>query len=180
MAAERPRLLFLNGKNVPYDDAHVHVLSTAFKYAATTPSVHLLAARLIETGIRHDLIARAVYDTARFAYVQLLGEVLSRVQLEGQLVWTSVSADDLRKHDLGMDEIEGVIDVIRVAEEAEVAAVVKQELDGVWKVSMRSKGAVDVGGLCESLGGGGHRFAAGFTSPVDLDATLELIRSALA
>lgn len=152
----------------------------SFKYAATTPDVHLLAARLIETGIRHDLIARAVYDTARFAYVQLLGEALSRARLEGSWVWTSVSADDLRRHGLCMDEIEGVIDVIRVAEEAEVASVIKQELDGVWKVSMRSKGEVDVGELCESLGGGGHRFAAGFTSPVGLEGTAELVRQALA
>src|SRR4051794_32917896 len=35
MGAEKPRLLFLNGNNVPYDDARIHVLSTAFKYAAT-------------------------------------------------------------------------------------------------------------------------------------------------
>ena len=153
----------------------------SFKYAATTPEVHRLAARLLATGIRQDLIARAVYDTASFGYVKLLGTVLSRAELdtEHDLVWTSVSAADLASHRLGLDEIEGVIDVVRLTAEAEVAAVIKQDVDGAWKVSTRSKGNVDVGELCQSLGGGGHRFAAGYTSTGDLDFTVAELRAAL-
>jgi phosphoesterase RecJ-like protein len=52
--------------------------------------------------------------------------------------------------------------------------------DGWLKVSMRSKGRVDVGALCSELGGGGHRFAAGFTSYELLSATMERVRTALA
>lgn len=153
----------------------------SFKYAATTPEVHLLAARLLATGIRHDLIARAVYDTATFGYVRLLGEVLGRAELEREhdLVWTSVSAADLGAHGLGLDEIEGIIDVVRLTAEAEVAAVIKQDVDQKWKVSTRSKGSVDVGELCKSLGGGGHRYAAGYTSAGDLEATVVELRAAL-
>ena len=153
----------------------------SFKYAATTPAVHLLAARLLATGIRHDLIARAVYDTASFGYVKLLGVVLSRTQLdrERNLVWTYVSGADLASHGLSLDEVEGIIDVVRLAAEAEVAAVIKQEPEGAWKVSTRSKGEIDVGELCQSLGGGGHRFAAGYTSSGALDETIAELRSAL-
>lgn len=154
----------------------------SFKYAATTPDVHLLAARLLETGIRHDLIAREVYDSAKFGYVQLLGDVLSRVQLDQGLglVWTSISNDDLTRHGLSLDEVEGVIDVVRLTVEAEVAAVVKQDATGAWKVSMRSKGGVDVGHICESLGGGGHLYAAGYTSSLGADDTVEQVKTALA
>jgi phosphoesterase RecJ-like protein len=159
----------------------------SFRFQATTPAVHELAARLLATGIRHDLISRSIYDTAPFAYVQLLGEACARAELEpsavgGQgLVWTSLSVDDLTRHGLALSDVEGVIDVVRVAVEAEVAVVLKGDpADGLLKVSCRSKGAVDVGAICTGLGGGGHRFAAGYTSREDVPTTLATIRAALA
>jgi phosphoesterase RecJ-like protein len=159
----------------------------SFRYSATTPSVHELAARLLATGIRHDLISRAIYDTATFGWVTLLGRVCSRARLEQEavgglgLVWTVVEEADLVESALGLADVEGVIDVVRTAGEAEVAVVVKADpVDGDWKVSTRSKGAVDVGAVCTGLGGGGHRFAAGFTSTVAPEATLSRLREALA
>jgi phosphoesterase RecJ-like protein len=96
------------------------------------------------------------------------------------LVWTTVTELDLSTFGLAMSDVEGVIDSLRVAKEAEVAVVVKSDpADGLSKVSLRSKGAVNVGELCESLGGGGHRFAAGFTSDQPLEATMEQLRAAL-
>ena len=67
-----------------------------------------------------------------------------------------------------MSQIEGMIDVVRTAVEAEVALVAKGDVDGTVKVSMRSKGQIDVGAICVGLGGGGHLFAAGFTSYDDV------------
>ena len=157
----------------------------SFRYRATTPEVHGLAARLLATGLRHDLIASALWDTSSLAYVRLLGEVCARVQLDpgaaGGLgvVWTCVLTDDLDRADLAVGDVEGVIDVVRTAGEAEVAVVLKQDGD-VFKVSTRSRGAVDVGAVCASLGGGGHRFAAGFTSARDADGTLRALLDALA
>jgi len=159
----------------------------SFKYVGTTPEVHALAGRLLATGIRHDLISRAIWDTAPFGYVKLLGLVLARAVLEPEavgglgLVWTAVGADDLDRFDLALADVEGVIDVVRTTSEAEVAVVVKVDPeDGWFKVSTRSKGRVDVGAVCVALGGGGHRFAAGFTSYQPLSATMDTLREALA
>ena len=159
----------------------------SFKYAATTPSVHALAARLLETGIRHDVISRQIWDTTSFGYVELLGLVCARAVLETDqvgglgLVWTAIGVEDLDRYSLGLSDVEGVIDVVRSAREAEVAAVVKTDPeDGLLKVSTRSKGQIDVGAVCVSLGGGGHRFAAGFTSDVSLPDTMARLRAALA
>jgi len=92
-----------------------------------------------------------------------------------------LNGEDLHEHGLAMSDVEGVIDSVRVAQEAEVAAVLKTDpADGLLKVSTRSKGAVDVGAVCQSLGGGGHRFAAGFTSADDGATTIERLRTALA
>lgn len=158
----------------------------SFKYVATTPAVHELAARLLATGIRHDLISRAIWDTASVSYVRLLGDVCSRTQLDPEavgglgLVWTTIRVEDLERHGLVLSEVEGVIDVVRTAQEAEVAAVLKGDPDsGAVRVSLRSKGAIDLGAVCVPLGGGGHRYAAGFTSYDDVEATLDRLREAL-
>lgn len=158
----------------------------SFKYVATTPAVHQLAARLLATGIRHDLISRAIWDTASLGYVRLLGEVCARAELDPDaagglgLVWTVIRADDLARHGLELTDVEGVIDVVRTAREAEIAVVLKEEPGtGALRVSTRSKGAVELGAVCEALGGGGHRFAAGYTSYDDVAATLATLRGAL-
>src|SRR5206468_468849 len=85
------------------------------------------------------------------------------------LVWTWTSADDLAGAGIGMDEIEAVIELVRRAQEADVACVLKGDVDGSFRVSTRSRGATDVGAACAALGGGGHRLAAGFTSHDDVE-----------
>jgi phosphoesterase RecJ-like protein len=158
----------------------------SFKYQSTTPAVHRLAARLLETGIRHDLISREIWDTASFGYVKALGLACARAVLEPDaagglgLVWTAVGVEDMHRYQLGLADVEGVIDVLRTAREAEVAVVLKTDPeDGLLRVSTRSKGAVDVGAVCVSLGGGGHRCAAGYTSDEPLAETLARLRAAL-
>jgi phosphoesterase RecJ-like protein len=153
----------------------------SFKFAATSPEVHEIAAELLRTGLRHDLIARQIWDTNRLPYITLLGELLTRTTYEpaSRLIWTHVSSTDLAASGVLMEELEGVIDVIRTADEAETAVICKQETDGSYKVSMRSKGAVDVGAICVALGGGGHRYAAGFTSFEDVPSTMARVRAAV-
>jgi bifunctional oligoribonuclease and PAP phosphatase NrnA len=53
-----------------------------------------------------------------------------------------------------------------------VAAVLKQQPEGGYKVSLRSKGATDVGRLATGLGGGGHKYAAGYSTDLDADAAV--------
>lgn len=158
----------------------------SFRYPSATPAVHELAARLLASGIRHDLISRAIYDTAPFGWIELLGRACARARLDPAavgglgLVSTVVDAADLLDSGLGLADVEGVIDVLRVAQEAEVAVVVKADpFEGGWKVSTRSKGAVDMGAVCAAFGGGGHLFAAGYTSDDDPDATLERLLAEL-
>lgn len=158
----------------------------SFKYASTTPAVHELAARLLNTGIRHDVLARQIWDTNPFGYLRLLGAALNRAAIEPEaagglgMVWTWTSRDELDSYGLTMPEIEGFIDVLRTADGAEVAAVCKGDSDGTVKVSLRSKGRIDVSEICAALGGGGHRFAAGFTSELGVGDTMRTLCRLLA
>jgi phosphoesterase RecJ-like protein len=61
-----------------------------------------------------------------------------------------------------------------------VAAVLKEDDDGRWQVSVRSKGTADVGRACVALGGGGHALAAGFTGSGTPDEVIIALRAALA
>ncbi|MEY9969197.1 phosphoesterase RecJ-like protein [Streptacidiphilus sp. MAP12-16] len=157
----------------------------SFRYAATTPATHELASRLLATGLRHDLISRRLWDTQSFGYLKVLAAALSRAELdpaaaEGRgLVWTWVPNADLLAHEVLPEEIEGLIDVVRKASEAEVTLVLKEDPDGSLRGSSRAKGAVDVAAACAALGGGGHAYAAGFTSYDGVTATVARFRAAL-
>ena len=91
----------------------------------------------------------------------------------------AVTQDMLSRHDVTLEEVEGLIDVLRRAEEAEVTCVLKEEVDGTVRVSLRSLGDVDVCRIAESHGGGGHRYAAGFTSSLGVPTIVAGIRAGL-
>ena len=157
-----------------------------FRHPSTSPAVHTLVARLLATGIPHDRIVRDIYETAPLAYVRLLGAACARSRLEGDaadglgLVWTDIRHSELQRAGLELSDVEGVIDILRVAQEADVAAIFKEDPSGAFRVSVRSRGATDVGVVCAGLGGGGHRMAAGFTSEAGLTDTLRALRFGLA
>ncbi len=153
----------------------------SFRFSTATAEVHELAARLIRTGIRHDLINLSIWDTQRFMYVKLLSRVLERAVLEPELelIWTYVTIEDLTEFGVLIEEIESIIDVIRTTAEAQVAIVCKQDVDGRFAVSMRSKGSLDIGSVAVECGGGGHRQAAGFTSDETVEEIMKRIRKEL-
>ena len=157
----------------------------SFQHSVTTPAVHDVAARLLDAGARPDVVAQHLWGTKPFAFQQLLGTALTRAVLETDavagrgLAWTVVDQDVLTSTGLTLDDVESVIDVVRSAREADVAVVLKEDVDGSFRVSTRSRGATDVGAACVSLGGGGHRLAAGFTSYDDFATTMDKLRAAL-
>ena len=158
----------------------------SFKYRTTTPATHRLAAKLLAAGVMPDVVGHYLWDKASVQYLKLLAVVLGGVQLDVNaadgrgLVWATVSREDRRTFEISFSMTEGVIDLVRKASEAEVVAVLREhDSGGVYQVSMRSNGTLDVGGVCTSLGGGGHRYAAGFTSHLDEFDTVARIKDAL-
>lgn len=153
----------------------------SFRYDLTTPEVHRLAATLLETGLSPGRISQRVFDTRPFGAVRLYGDVLSRAVLEpdNRLVWTAATLADLERHGQSAYVLEGLIDGIRCAAEAEIACLLKQTGPQEWAVSLRSRGGTDVSKVAVALGGGGHRAAAGFTGRGSADEVMGRIREAL-
>jgi bifunctional oligoribonuclease and PAP phosphatase NrnA len=137
-----------------------------FKYRNTTPEIHAIAGDLLAYDVAHDEIARIVYDTHPAGFLKVLAVALERAEVipDAGMIWTWVTRADLERNGIEPEDTDGLIDMVRTADVAEVAAVLKETADGNYKVSMRAKSTADVGALCESFGGGGHALAAGFTA----------------
>jgi phosphoesterase RecJ-like protein len=152
-----------------------------FQYEAVKPDTLRLAAELREFPFEHTSLVQALYEDNGVAYLGLLGIALGRVRVEPEadLVWTYLTRADLEATDVHPGETDDLIDVVRTAREADVAAVIKQQRDGRFKVSLRSRGGHDVAAAASRFGGGGHRLASGYTSSQGLVATVESLKGAL-
>ncbi len=160
------------------------LLTDTSSFRRATPSTHQVAARLIAAGVDPDTTGRALIGTHPFARLRMLAAVLGRAVLDPDavhglgVVFTSVRLADMSG--LPAEEAESVIDTVRTTAEAEVAAVLKQVEPTVWTGSLRAVGHVDVNAVAATFGGGGHRFAAGFTAEGTLDEVRDRLFAALA
>lgn len=152
-----------------------------FQYESTTSEVFGLAQELADYELPISSLSRTLFEEHRFAYLQLVADVLGGAQLvpDKRFVWAKVTQEDLVRHDVSFEEVEGLIDLVRRTREADVSCVLKEAADGAWRVSLRSLGAVDVCKIAEREGGGGHRLAAGFTSDDPADVVVGRILEAL-
>jgi phosphoesterase RecJ-like protein len=155
----------------------------SFRFASTTPESMRAAARLMETGIDFAGAAKAMFDTKSRDFLRLQAEVMGDLEVLSAggvaVAVIRVSRQDRDRHGIAFTQVESLIDAVRTVEGVEVAVVLKQDDHGLWRVSSRSLGAVDVGRACTSQGGGGHVMAAGFTGTTDAQQTLQGFLDAL-
>lgn len=137
----------------------------SFRWAS--PRALRLAARLVEIGVDNAAMSRMLHDTHPFNWLPLLSRVLSTARLVpgaaggAGLVYAVVTHPDWL--DNRSEEVESIIDIVRTAGEAEVAAVFKEMAPQRWSVSLRAK-TVDLTRVATRFGGGGHMLAAGYTA----------------
>lgn len=136
-----------------------------FQYSNTGPRTLLAAAQLVAAGASPDEIGRHIYEEVPFGYMRVASSVLGRATLEAEvsLVWSVLYPEDLEEAGIGRGDVDGLIDLVRLPREADVAALMKVVDETTTKGSLRSRGRVDVGSIAADLGGGGHHNAAGFT-----------------
>jgi phosphoesterase RecJ-like protein len=137
-----------------------------FQFSNTTGETLRVAADLVELGVEPHDIFQNIYQRDSLAYLRLSGEVLCRAVYDEDLgiIHGYVSRADLDDFGVKMNETEDLIDHLRALRGHRVAALFKQLGDGTIRVSLRSRPDVDIGNVARSLGGGGHRVAAGYTS----------------
>ena len=135
-----------------------------FQFSNTRPQTLRLAAELMEVGIDTDRMYQALYQNERAERVKLLGRITHSMQLlaAGRLAILQVLASDLRETGASPADTENLINVPLQIGSVEVSMFITEPLDrGPTRVSLRSKGQVDVAKFAEQFGGGGHARAAG-------------------
>jgi phosphoesterase RecJ-like protein len=149
-----------------------------FQYSNSSPDTLRLAADLLSHGVPASDIAVDVFESAPFGYLKLLGRVLERAQLleKERFVYSWVTRADLEETGVSIEETDQLIELIRSTRAAEVAAMFKEQSDGRFRVSLRSKGPRSVGAIARARGGGGHELAAGFTADDVETAAAEIRR----
>ncbi len=155
----------------------------SFRFASTTPESLRAAARLMEVGIDFAAVAKSLFDTRSLGFLAMQADALASLEIRSvgahKVAIVRVAREDRQRHGIEFSQVEALIDVVRSVEGAEVAVVVKQDDRGIWRISSRSLGGVDVGAACTACGGGGHRMAAGFTGTDDAATTLDSFLQAL-
>lgn len=145
----------------------------SFHFSHLSTRTYDIAARCVEAGADPEWIARTHYDSNRMARVRLFGSVLSGMIVgdSGRVAVLTITPEMAAAADGSYDDTEGLINFPLSVKEMEAVAFFKQaETPERWRVSLRSKGAVNVGALAEARGGGGHKNAAActLTGPIDV------------
>lgn len=141
----------------------------SFAFPGTNERTFELAQELVRAGADPVAIAQGIYFDNPLQKTRLLGAALRNLQRCHQIAWMHVTRDDMRQAKAGDEDCEGLVNYALGNEGVEVAAFFREMGDGRWRVSLRSKGAVNVAALAESFGGGGHECAAGMSMAGTLD-----------
>src|SRR5271166_986681 len=125
--------------------------------------------------------ARNIYFAHSVAKMRLLGEALRNLSTELHVGWTWVTQEQMERWGAKEEDCEGLVNYVLSIGEVEVAAFFRELPDGRFRVSLRSKGKLDVAHVAEGFGGGGHECASGCSvdGPLAhaLDQVLKNLRS---
>jgi bifunctional oligoribonuclease and PAP phosphatase NrnA len=156
-----------------------------FLYSNATPRTLRLAAGLVDLGANKDLITEQLYQTRSFSGQKILGRMLDDFVLtDDGICYSTVSQALLEEFGATHEDLEDVVGALRAVDHCEVAALLKESPDGTYRLSLRSRGRVNVMEAAKALGGGGHYRAAGATLsgplPSALSSMLEAVRAEMA
>jgi len=134
----------------------------AFRYANTGPRTFAAAGRLLEKGADPAGIAQQVYETFPAVKIRLLARALTTLEFdwEGRIAALTVSKSMLDEAGAEWEHTEGFVEYPRSIEGVQVAAFLSEIGEGLYKVSLRSKGRFNVEEVARKFGGGGHINAA--------------------
>lgn len=152
----------------------------SFRYSNTNSETFSISAELVQAGAEPEKISQALYESEPIKKLKLLGLVLPTLQVAANNRIASLYAERTMFEITGTnrEDTEGMVNIPRSIKGVEVALLFRQEannLGPLWKVSLRSKGGVDVSRIAENFGGGGHKKAAGCNISGELSEVMQKI-----
>ena len=135
----------------------------SFHYSSISPRTFDICRQTLEAGVDPVLVARNVYDSNNMGRLKLFGAVLSAMQLDssGRIAIVYLDHEMAREAGGTYEDTEGLINLPLTVREIQAAVFFKEIDTHDYRVSMRSKGDVDVCAVAKAFGGGGHKNASG-------------------
>lgn len=155
---------------IPIDTNSARALYTSitfdtqiFRFIRNSPVSHEIAAELLRFPIEPQLVHKHLFGEQTVEKIKLLAHALGQIEYfeNGKIAVIRVNSADLKKHKLDPEDARDVIDFIMNIEILEAAALFREDGPSVYKLSLRSKGRLEVLAIAEKFGGGGHIYASG-------------------
>jgi phosphoesterase RecJ-like protein len=149
--------------------AHLYLgISTdtgSFRHANITARTFELCRRITLAGVNPAALAREIYDSFSIGRVRLTGEMLHAMELHHHNRLAVLYFDDALLAQCGatVDDTDGLVNIPLGAKDVIAVALIKKQADGSFRVSLRSKGDVNMREVAQRWGGGGHKNASGCT-----------------
>ena len=168
---------------VPLTEAiatHVYVAiltdTGSFHFSSISPHTFDICRQCVEAGVSPPTVARSIFDSNSLARLKLFGAVLSGMELDesGRLAMLTVDQNLMSTFGGTHEDTEGLINQPLTVREIQAVVFFKEHGPDDWRVSMRSKGDVDINAVAKAFGGGGHKNASGCSATgrlADLKAT---------
>jgi phosphoesterase RecJ-like protein len=144
----------------------------SFHYSNISPRTFDICRDCLEAGVDPLLVARNVYDSNNMGRLKLFGAVLSAMQIDatGRIAIVYLDHEMARAAGGTYEDTEGLINLPLTVKEIQAVVFFKQSEGEEYRVSMRSKGEIDIAAVAKEFGGGGHKNAAGCTVHGGVDA----------
>jgi phosphoesterase RecJ-like protein len=144
----------------------------SFHYSSISPKTFDICRLALDAGVDPVLVARNVYDSNNMGRLKLFGAVLSAMQIDasGRIAIVYLDHEMARAAGGTYEDTEGLINLPLTVKEIQAVLFFKQTEGDEYRVSMRSKGDIDIGGIAKEFGGGGHKNAAGCAVTGAIDA----------
>jgi phosphoesterase RecJ-like protein len=144
----------------------------SFHYSSISPRTFEISKQCLEAGVDPVLVARNVYDSNNMGRLKLFGAVLSAMQIDqtGRIAIVYLDHEMAREAGGTYEDTEGLINLPLTVKEIQAVVFFKQTEQDEYRVSMRSKGEIDIGAVAKEFDGGGHKNAAGCTVSGPIDA----------
>jgi bifunctional oligoribonuclease and PAP phosphatase NrnA len=133
----------------------------SFMFEGTNEHTFALARELVLAGADPASCARSIYFGHSTAKMRLLGAALSNLHRDRALAWIWVTREQMERFEAKEEDCEGLVNYALSIQDVEVAVFFREMADGRYRVSLRSKGKVNVSTVAEGFGGGGHACASG-------------------
>jgi bifunctional oligoribonuclease and PAP phosphatase NrnA len=133
----------------------------SFMFEGTNEHTFTVARELVLAGANPAHCARHIYFGHSTAKLRLLGAALANLHRDGPLAWIWVTQEQMERFGAREEDCEGLVNYALSIGDVQVAIFFHELPDRRWRVSLRSKGAVNVSTVAEHFGGGGHKCASG-------------------